>query len=108
MLLMLQQPKTYSQIFTIAREVEREPQKKNQDKIQMKSVKRPSKLMEDENSDRPMDTPLAKQPLHARPQNIICRYCLKPRHLQHSHRKTYELCFVCGMGDNLESDCPFI
>ena len=53
----------YSQIFTIAREVERELEKKNQDKMQMKSAKRPSQMMEGEDLDRTLDTLLSKQPL---------------------------------------------
>jgi len=43
-----QQSKTYSQVFTTIREVEWEPEKKNQDKMQMKSAKRLSQLMEGE------------------------------------------------------------
>ena len=39
---------------------------------------RPSQLMEDEDSDRPLNTPLAKPSLQPRPQHMICGYCLKP------------------------------
>ena len=61
MFLIPQQLKIYSQVFTIAREVEQELEKKNLDKMQMKSAKRPSQLMEGEDSDRPLNTPLAKK-----------------------------------------------
>jgi len=107
MFLIPQQPKTYSQIFTIAREVEQELEKKNQDKMQMKLVKRPSQFTEGEDSDMPLDTPLVKQPLQPRPQHMICEYCLNLGHLQRNRQKAYELCFVCGSGGHLKSDCPF-
>ena len=45
MFLIPQQLKTYSQVLTIAREVEWGLEKKNQDKMQKKSMKRPSQLM---------------------------------------------------------------
>ena len=73
-----QQSKTYSQVFTTIREVEWEPEKKNQDKMQLKSANRPSHLMEGEDSDRPLNTPLAKQSLQPHPQHMICGYCLEP------------------------------
>ena len=73
----------------------------------MKSAKRPSQLMEGEDSDMPVDASLANQPLQPRPQHLVCGYCLKPGNLQDSHRETYELCFVCESGDHLKSDCLF-
>jgi len=73
----------------------------------MKSAKRPSQLIEGEGSDRPLDTPLAKQPLQSHPQYMLCGYCLKREHLQHNCRKAYELSFECESGDHLKSDCPF-
>jgi len=73
----------------------------------MKSAKRPSQLMKGEDSDRPLDTPLAKQSLQPHPQHITCGYCLKLGHLQRNRRKAYELCFVCGFGDHLKSDYLF-
>jgi len=86
-----QQPKMYSQVFTITREVEWEQEKKDQDKMQMKLAKRPSQLMEDEDSDRPLDTPLVKQPLQPRPQHMICGYCPKSGTYR---QKVYELCHI--------------
>ena len=73
----------------------------------MKSVKRPSQLMEGEDSDRPQDTPLAKQSLQNRPQHMIYGYGLKPGYLQHSYQKAYKFHFVYGSGDHLKSECPF-
>jgi len=73
----------------------------------MKSVKRPFQLMEDEDSDKPLETPLAKQSLQRYPQHMIRGCCLKPGHLQRNCQKVYELCFVYGSEDHLKSDCPF-
>jgi len=63
----------YSQVFTTVRVVERELDEKNQDKMQMKSAKRPSQLMEGEGSDRPLNTPVAKPSLQPRPQHMILK-----------------------------------
>ena len=60
MFLIPQQPKTYSQIFTLARKVEWELEKKNQDKMQMKSAKRPSQFTGCEESDRPPRYPTSQ------------------------------------------------
>jgi len=56
---------------------------------------------------RLINIPQAKQSLQPRPQHMICGYCLKPGHLQCNCQKAYELCFVCGFRDQLNSDCPF-
>jgi len=67
MLLIPQQLKTYSQVLTIARDVERGLEKKNQNQIQNKPMKRPFQqmdrdylVMEREGSVRPSDDSLAK------------------------------------------------
>jgi len=73
----------------------------------MKSAKRPSQLMEDEDSDRPLDIPLAKQSFQPCPQQMICGYFLKPSHLQRNCWKAYELSFMCGFGDHMKSKCSF-
>ena len=86
----------YSQIFTITPEVERELEKKNQDKMQMESAGKPSQLMEGEGSDKPLDTPLAKQPLQPRTLHMICEYCLKPGHLQSNCGKLMNYVFCAG------------
>jgi len=72
----------------------------------MKSAKRLAQLMESEDSDKPLNTLLAKQFLQPRPQHMICGYSLKLRHLQRNCREAYELRFVCGSGDQLKSDSP--
>ena len=59
----------------------------------MKLGKRHSELMEGEDSDRPLDAPLAKQSLKPHPQYMICGYYLKPEHLKCNCQKAHELCF---------------
>ena len=62
--------------------------------MQMKSAKRPSQLIECEDSDRSLGTPLAKQPFQPRPQDMICEYCLKSGTYNVTARKlmNYVLC----------------
>ena len=60
MFLIPQQPKIYSQVFTITREIELKLEKKNLDKMQMNLAKRPSQLTEGEDSDRVLDTEITK------------------------------------------------
>ena len=68
MFLIPQQLKTYSQVLTIAREVERGLEKKRQGKIQKKLVKRPFWLMDGENPARPIGASLAICPFQPFPQ----------------------------------------
>jgi len=56
MFLIPQQLKAYSRVLIIAREVERGLEKKRQDEMQRKSVKRPFQLKEGVDSVRPLDT----------------------------------------------------
>ena len=62
-----QQFKTYSQVLTIACEVEWGLEKKRRDKIQKMSVKRSFRLMDGEDLVRPIGTPLAICPLQPSP-----------------------------------------
>jgi len=55
MFLISKQPKEYSQVFCHRSGSRTDPEKKDQDEMQMKLVKRPSQLMEVEDSDRPLD-----------------------------------------------------
>ena len=55
MFLILKQPKKYSQVFCHRSGSRTDLEKKDQDEMQMKLAKRPSQLMEVENSDRPLD-----------------------------------------------------
>ena len=52
MYLIPQQLKTYSQVLSIAREVERGLEKKSENQVQNKSVKRPFQLMNEEDAAR--------------------------------------------------------
>jgi len=75
-----------------------DPEKKDQDEMQMKLVKRPSQLMEVEDSNRPLDTPLAKPSLQPCPQHMTCGYCLKPSTYNTTARKVMNY-VVYGSGD---------
>ena len=107
MFLIPKQSKKYSQVFFAIRSGSRTvPEKKDQDKMQMKLAKRPSQLMEVEDSDRPLNTPLAKPSLQPCPQHMTCGYCLKPGTYNTTSKKVMNY-VICGSGDQLKSDCPF-
>jgi len=67
---------------------------------------RPSQLMEGEDLDRPLDTPLAKPSLQPRPQHVICGYCLKPS-IYSAITEKFMNYVVYESGYHLKSDCPF-
>ena len=78
MFLIPKNPKKYSQVFFHRSGSKTDLEKNDQDEMQMKLAKRSSQLMEVEDSDRPLDAPLAKPSLQPCPQHMTCGYCLKP------------------------------
>ena len=62
MYLIPQQLKTYSQVLSIAREVERGLEKKSENQVQNKPVKRPSQSMNEEHATKPINGPIVKRP----------------------------------------------
>ena len=72
------QPKNYSQVSCHRSGSRTDLEKKDQDEMQMKLVKRPSQLMKVEDLDRSLDAPLARPSLQPCPQHMTCGYCLKP------------------------------
>jgi len=83
-----------------------DPEKKDQDEMQMRLAKRPSQLMEVEDSNRPLDAPLPKPSFQPRPQYMTCGYCLKLGTYNTTARKVMNY-VICGSKDQLKSDCPF-
>ena len=108
MLLISKQPKNHSQVpYFCHRSGNRtDPEKKDQNEMQMKLAKRPSQLMGVKDSDRPLDAPLAKPSLQPRPQHKTCGYCLKLGTYNATARKVMNY-VVYGSGDQLKSDCLF-
>ena len=107
MFLIPQQLKTYSQVLSIAREVERGLEKKNENQVQNKSVKRPFQLISEEDTARTTHGPVIKRPFQPPQQQMICGYCRKPGHIQRNCRRANRLCLVCGSGNHSIGDCPF-
>ena len=75
--------------------------------MQMKLAKRPSqlmevedsdRLMEVEDSDRPLNAPLAKPSLQPYPQHMTCGYCLKPGTYNATAKKVMNY-VIYGSGD---------
>jgi len=103
MLLIPQQPKTYSQIFHHRL---RDRTKNGEEKLDEVANKF-SQLMEGEDSDKPLDTPLAKQSLQPHPKYMICGYCRKSRHIQQKCQMAKGPCLICGYKDHSVNNCPF-
>ena len=98
MSLIFKQPKKYSQVFCHHLGSRMDPEKEDQDEMQMKLAKRPSQLMEVGDSDRLLDAPLAKPSLQPYPQHMTCGYCLKPDTYNTTARKIMNY-VVYGSGD---------
>ena len=107
MFLIPQQLKTYSQVLTITREVERGLEKKSKNQVRNKPVKRTFPLMNEEDAARTTNGPIIKRPFQPPLQQIICGYCRKPGHIQRNCRKANGLCLVCGSRNHSIGDCPF-
>jgi len=107
MLLIPQQLKTYSQVLSIAREVERGLEKKSENQVQNKSVKRPFQLMNEEDTARTINGPIVKRPFQLPLPQVICNFCHKPGHYRKDCRMANGLCLACGTGSHAIRDCPF-
>ena len=107
MLLILQQLKTYSQVLTITREVERGLEKKNRSQMQNEHVKRPFSQMNRGNPARAVGAPLAKRPFQHPPQQIVYEYCQKPGHTRNTCKIANGLCLASGSDNQTIGDCPF-
>ena len=107
MFLIPQQLKMYSQVLTITREVKWGLEKKNQDKMQKKLVKRPSQLMDGEDSVRLINVPLTIRSFQPSLPQSVRNFVHRPGHYKHDYRMVNVLCLACGTEGHLIRDCPF-
>jgi len=110
-LLIPQQLKTYSQVLTVAREVERGLEKKNLDQMRRQAMKRPFQQLGRGGPVRTARAPMVRKPFRSAPPQStqvvpVCNYCQRPGHLQKDCRRANGLCLACGSGDHTIEGCP--
>jgi len=110
MFLMPHHLKTYAEVLTIAREVERGFEKKQGDQMRNQAMKRPFVPMGRGGPYRAAKV-LARPPFRPAPYQMaqsgpICNYCQKPGHTQQNCRRANGLCLVCGSRDHSVEACP--
>jgi len=109
-----QQQKIYSQVLTIACDVEgglakkhkrQEHEKARKRKFQQKDRRYPELKRAD--LVRPGKVLITELIFPPCPQQMICGHCLKPGHYKRDCRMTNWLCLACGSIDHLIKDCLF-
>ena len=103
--LISQQLKTYSQVLTLAREVEQGLERKNKKQKKDELVKRTFQHMNDENSIKSLDTLMAKTISQSFPSLAVCNFSQKPGHYKRDCWMANRLCLGCGTGDHVIRNC---
>ena len=75
--------------------------------MQNMPVKRPFQLMNEEDPTRPSNGLIVRKPFWPPPQQMICGYCLKPRHIENNCRRVNGMCLACGFGNYSLGVYPF-
>jgi len=112
MFLMPQQLKTYAEVLTIAREIERGFEQKRLIQMRNQAKKRPYEVElvddDDENDEvRVTHDPRMKRPFQPPLSQIVCNYCHRPGHYKRECRVANGLCLACGAANHVIRSCPY-
>ena len=110
--LMPQQLKTYAEVLTIAREIERGLEEKRLIQMRNQAKKRPYEVElidddDDDNEVRVTHDPMRKRPFQTPLPQITCNFCHRPRHFKRDCRVAKGLCLACGSGSHAVRDCRY-
>ena len=103
--LLPQQLKTYSEVLTIAREVERVLQRKQENQ----AMKRPFVPMGRGvpfRAAKIQRQPFRPAPYQSAQSLTVCSYCEKPGHTRQNCRRANGLCLICGSRGHAVETCP--
>ena len=75
--------------------------------MQKRLAKKPSQLMDREDSVRLINVPLTKRSFQPSLPQSVCNFCRKSRHYKRDIQMANGLCLACEIGGYLIRDCPF-
>ena len=102
------------QVSKVSRGVERRLEKKGENQVQNKSVKKALQLMKralqllnEGDTTRTINGPKIKRPFQRPLPKVTCNFCHKPGHFKRDCRMANGLCLACGKEGHVIRNCQF-